>query len=412
VIRVESLGKLYRIGPRKIHTTLRDTIAINFDNFTQRRYKKSHNLEGADAEHIWALKDVSFEVKKGEVVGIIGRNGAGKSTLLKILSRITPPTEGYVHLYGRVGSLLEVGTGFQSELTGRENIYLNGIFLGMKKSEIGRKFDEIVAFSEIERFIDTPIKHYSSGMYVRLAFAVAAHLEPEILIVDEVLAVGDTAFQKKCLERVEAMAKEGRTVLLVSHNMASILQLSSNVMLLDRGRVVKFGEKRSVVSAYLSNNNVVTGEAELDDSNARGKAKFTKIYVRDEAGEASKDIAYENPFYIVVEYEVRAKVDRLFVGLMVSNIENVAVFHTDAYDMTDGRYGIQGEIGHHRASVRIPGALLSPGKYYVSEIGLWSPDFIHHHLLTGSLMSFEITSSHIKPSGSLVLRPKWEWFSE
>ncbi|NOZ64339.1 MAG: ABC transporter ATP-binding protein, partial [Caldiserica bacterium] len=219
VIRVEGLGKKYRLGsPTKYkYKALRDVIGgVLSAPFKIRRSRSGES----EKELIWALKDVSFEVKRGEVVGIIGRNGAGKTTLLKILSRITPPTEGYAEIRGRIGSLLEVGTGFHPELTGRENIYLSGAILGMKKKEIDRKFDEIVAFSELEKFLDTPVKFYSSGMFVRLAFSVAAHLEPEILLVDEVLAVGDASFQKKCLGKMGNVAKEGRTVLFVSHNMA------------------------------------------------------------------------------------------------------------------------------------------------------------------------------------------------
>ncbi|MBC7185500.1 MAG: ABC transporter ATP-binding protein [Calditrichaeota bacterium] len=254
-IRVEGLGKMYRIGGKQErYRTLRDTLS---DAFAAPFRRVSSLLRGQAYgaanlnETIWALKDVSFEVKHGEVVGIIGRNGAGKSTLLKILSRITEPTEGYAEIRGRVGSLLEVGTGFHPELTGRENIYLNGAILGMKKAEIERKFDEIVDFAEIEKFIDTPVKHYSSGMYVRLAFAVAAHLEPEILLVDEVLAVGDAAFQKKCLGKMGDVAREGRTVLFVSHNMAAVLNLCSRAVLLDAGQVIHSGSVIEVVDQYL-----------------------------------------------------------------------------------------------------------------------------------------------------------------
>src|SRR5207247_905772 len=236
-IRVENLSKRYEIGAAKRrHDTLRDQLADGlkalFRNKGQPRQRK---------ESIWALKDVSFEIKHGEVVGFIGRNGAGKSTLLKILSRITEPTAGHAEVRGRVGSLLEVGTGFHHELTGRENIYLNGAILGMKKAEIDRKFDEIVDFSGVEKFIDTPVKHYSSGMHVRLAFAVAAHLEPEILLVDEVLAVGDAAFQKKCLGKMGDVAKKGRTVLFVSHNMAAVTRLCPKAILLDNGSIALSG---------------------------------------------------------------------------------------------------------------------------------------------------------------------------
>jgi lipopolysaccharide transport system ATP-binding protein len=255
-IRVEGLSKRYRIvAAQQRHDTLRDQIAdaftVPFRRIAAAARGQPFAVRGQD-ETIWALKNVSFEVKRGEVVGIIGRNGAGKTTLLKILSRITEPTEGYADIHGRVGSLLEVGTGFHPELTGRENIYLNGAILGMKRAEIERKFDEIVAFSEVEKFIDTPVKHYSSGMHVRLAFAVAAHLEPEILLVDEVLAVGDAAFQKKCLGKMGDVAREGRTVLFVSHNMAAIRQLCETGILLRSGAMAYYGDVSECVATYLA----------------------------------------------------------------------------------------------------------------------------------------------------------------
>jgi ABC-type polysaccharide/polyol phosphate transport system ATPase subunit len=262
-IRVENLSKLYRIGTagRPRYETLYDKIAGAGGRLLDRlrRPLVTHSaihipqseIGNPQSDYIWALKDVSFEVKRGEVVGIIGRNGAGKSTLLKILSRITEPTEGRAYVYGRVGSLLEVGTGFHPELTGRENIYLNGAILGMRKAEIDRKFDEIVAFAEIEKFIDTPVKFYSSGMYVRLAFAVAAHLDPEILLVDEVLAVGDAAFQKKCLGKMGEVAGEGRTVLFVSHNMAAIRQWTQWSLWIHDGHIRECGSSHSVVNRYL-----------------------------------------------------------------------------------------------------------------------------------------------------------------
>ena len=259
VIRVENLSKLYRIGAQERYKAFRDTLT----EAVTKPFRWLHDLwsgngasppDSAD-NTFWALKDVSFEVKQGEVIGIIGRNGAGKSTLLKILSRITEPTAGFAEIRGRVGSLLEVGTGFHPELTGRENIYLNGAILGMHRSEIRRKFDEIVAFAEVEKFIDTPVKHYSSGMYLRLAFAVAAHLEPEILLVDEVLAVGDAAFQKKCLGKMGDVAREGRTVLFVSHNMVAVSHLCSSCVILKDGILLAKGKSNDIVEMYLSNNN-------------------------------------------------------------------------------------------------------------------------------------------------------------
>ncbi len=244
-IRAEGLSKHYRLGAAVQHNTLRDQVMHRLKAFTQWGSGRSE-----PDPSFWAVKDVSFEVKQGEVLGIIGHNGAGKSTLLKILSRITQPTKGTVDIYGRVSSLLEVGTGFHSELTGRENIFLNAAMLGMRRDEVRRKFDEIVAFSGVEDFIDTPVKRYSSGMYVRLAFAVAAHLEPEILIVDEVLAVGDASFQQKCLGKMEEVSRSGRTVLIVSHNMSIIEGLCERAILLEKGRIAKIGKTQTVVEGY------------------------------------------------------------------------------------------------------------------------------------------------------------------
>jgi len=260
IIKVIGLNKRFRIGQRKYYRTLRETV---WDTFAaplraartmghKRRDESSTATASQSAREIWALRDLDLEVMPGEVLGIVGRNGAGKSTLLKILSRITEPTTGRIELYGRVGSLLEVGTGFHPELTGRENIYLNGAILGMRRAEIDRKFDEIVAFAETEKFLDTPVKHYSSGMYVRLAFAVAAHLEPEILLVDEVLAVGDIAFQRKCLGKIGDVARSGRTVIFVSHNMASIESLCSSCILLAGGLLIAKEEPREIIVRYMT----------------------------------------------------------------------------------------------------------------------------------------------------------------
>jgi homopolymeric O-antigen transport system ATP-binding protein len=264
-IRCENLSKQYRIGSPDNYRTLRDAISNHALAPFRRSKNNSHNGHGS----IWALHDVSFEIQRGEVVGIIGLNGAGKSTLLKILSRITEPTRGIAKIQGRVGSLLEVGTGFHPELTGRENIYLNGAILGMRKTEIDRKFDEIVAFAEVEEFLDTPVKRYSSGMYVRLAFGVAAHLETEVLLVDEVLAVGDAQFQKKCFEKMRDIGVQGRTILFVSHNMSAVRSLCRHALILEKGRVVAQGEIDETVDRYLS---------QISSSQSPGEAVETNTF--------------------------------------------------------------------------------------------------------------------------------------
>jgi len=290
VIKIENLSKKYIIGhqQQERYLTLRDTIAQKSKDVAKRLLHPFLSSSGQPltglsvTEELWALKDVSFEIKQGDRVGIIGRNGAGKSTLLKVLSRITEPTEGRVSIKGRVASLLEVGTGFHPELTGRENIYLNGAVLGMTKREIKKKFDEIVAFAELEKFLDTPVKRYSSGMYVRLAFAVAAHLEPEILVVDEVLAVGDIQFQKKCLSKMEDVGSEGKTILLVSHNMATILSLSTKSILLSEGRLIEQGLPQKVISSYQNifyDNSFGQTDLSNVERYGNGSARFLSIFM-------------------------------------------------------------------------------------------------------------------------------------
>jgi lipopolysaccharide transport system ATP-binding protein len=295
-IRVENLGKRYRIG-RKRADTLMDALPRLFSRNEQ--------------DHLWALKDVSFEVKRGEVVGIIGRNGAGKSTLLKILSRITEPTEGRAVLHGRVGSLLEVGTGFHPDLTGRENIYFNGSILGMRKREIDRKFDEIVAFAEVEPFLDTPVKHYSSGMYMRLAFAVAAHLDPEILLVDEVLAVGDFEFQRKCLGKIDEVSKEGRTVLFVSHNLAAVANLCRRGMVLHRGEMERIGTPSEAIAAYLGAVQKKFGSLRgRTDRQGSGKVRVVEVEFRDIRGNAIDRVLSGQSFDIYLHFEAEVGCSR------------------------------------------------------------------------------------------------------
>jgi lipopolysaccharide transport system ATP-binding protein len=309
VIRVENLSKKYIIGHQKKtdrHPALRNIITEWVKTAGHRALSRllARPLPADQAhEEFWALKDVSFEIKQGDRVGIIGRNGAGKSTLLKILSRITEPTKGKIYTKGRVASLLEVGTGFHPELTGRENIFLNGAILGMSRAEIKRKFDEIVAFAEVENFLDTPVKHYSSGMYVRLAFAVAAHLEPEILVVDEVLAVGDAQFQKKCLGKMEDVsAKEGRTVLFVSHNMGAILKLCEHAILLKSGYLLEYGKASPVVSSYLTAQQ--NEEIALVKHAGSGGVKFKDIYITNEKSKRINSFFNDEKFHIHLDAEV------------------------------------------------------------------------------------------------------------
>src|SRR6185436_20045856 len=298
IIKVENLSKQYRIGAhREPYGSLRESLA----RAAKAPFKR---LRNGQPKHntIWALKDVSFEVMPGEVVGIIGRNGAGKSTLLKILSRITEPTSGAIDLYGRVGSLLEVGTGFHAELTGRENICLSGAILGMKKAEIDRKFDEIISFAEVEDFIDTPVKHYSSGMYLRLAFAVAAHLEPEILVIDEVVAVGDYAFQQKCIKKAGQVAGEGRTVLIVSHNLAILGDIAKSAVWIDKGRVRETGSLHSVVQSYVASGCANTGKWELESTPTDIAAFVHGARVLQGKDQSTGEVRIDQPFEIELTY--------------------------------------------------------------------------------------------------------------
>lgn len=372
-IRVQDLSKQYRIGVRqeKYHT-LRDTLVDSLRAQFRRlgRFWKPSAERSAPSDHtIWALKDVSFEIKQGEVVGIIGRNGAGKSTLLKILSRITEPTSGFAEIHGRVSSLLEVGTGFHQELTGRENIYLNGAILGMKRAEIERKFDEIVAFAEVERFIDTPVKHYSSGMYVRLAFAVAAHLEQEVLLVDEVLAVGDAAFQKKCLGKMGDVAKEGRTVLLVSHNMSAILGLCHEAILLDAGQLILRASSSEVVERYLNSESLPGAEktwpAEEQQSNG-GPFRPIAVRVRSAKGAATGLIRSSEPFSIEAEYYLTETVRDLRVQFKLYTTRGELLFISSDRDERQHHEGyFTRGPGRYVSRCHVPGNLLNGGVFIV-----------------------------------------------
>ena len=348
-IRVENLSKQYRIGgPQARYKTIRDSL----NQAVQAPFRRmSAVVRGQSSvvsdETIWALKDLSFEIERGKVVGIIGRNGAGKTTLLRILSRITEPTEGRVRLRGHVGSLLEVGTGFHPELTGRENIYLNGAILGMRRAEIESKFDEIVAFAEVEKFIDTPVKHFSSGMYVRLAFAVAAHLEPEILLVDEVLEVGDVAFQKKCLGKMGQVAHEGRTVLFVSHNMAAVRTLCSQAMLLKGGHVVADGSTEEVISGYLREG-YGDGSPDVDlpsaipDSPAKGiRLRFLSVN-----GAPGARFRLGEPWQVRLDFEVFRELPHFIAAVGIKNAEGIpiATYWSKTQDIGVGKYSVTFDV--------------------------------------------------------------------
>lgn len=330
IITVENIAKRYRIGaPKAAQQSVRDVLTRALKASVVRRRGQANSV----GEVIWALKNINFEVKAGEVVGLIGHNGAGKSTLLKILSRITEPTTGRIALYGRVGSLLEVGTGFHPELTGRENVFLNGAMLGMRRAEIARKFDEIVQFSEIEKFIDTPVKFYSSGMYARLAFAVAAHLEPEILIIDEVLAVGDAAFQRKCLGKMSEVSKEGRTVLFVSHNMTAMQSLCSRLIWLHKGETIEEGRPSDIAPKYLKDafSSSDISERIWDDvRTAPGNetVRLRSARVRPVAGTPADSINIETPLKIEFEYWNLKSDAVLNLSLLVVNEEGVVLFNT------------------------------------------------------------------------------------
>lgn len=367
IIRVENLGKKYILSHQKKepYTALRDVIAEKLKTVGRKLSRPlSSNLKTDNThEEFWALKDVSFEIAQGDRVGIIGRNGAGKSTLLKILSRITEPTEGRVRIRGRVASLLEVGTGFHPELTGRENIFLNGAILGMTKAEIKRKFDEIVAFAEVEKFLDTPVKHYSSGMYVRLAFAVAAHLEPEILVVDEVLAVGDAQFQKKCLGKMEDVsAKEGRTVVFVSHNMAAVKQLCSRAILLSEGMVVLDSTPDEIISNYISET-VKQGAKEEKYSHIKGdlRAQITKVEVN--SGSAGQKI-------VSVFQDIRLRIDYV-VNQFIDELEFFVLIYSYDGEVQGGLF--QRDSGNLFKATGGKGTVylnflncLIPGRYFIS----------------------------------------------
>ena len=380
IIRVENLSKQYWIGRQQSsYSTLRETLdGVLRAPFNRLRRSSEKNSE---EDTIWSLKDVQFEVKPGEVVGIIGRNGAGKSTLLKILSRITEPTTGRVELYGRVGSLLEVGTGFHPELTGRENIFLNGSILGMSRKEIKHRFDEIVEFAEISKFLDTPVKRYSSGMYVRLAFAVAAYLDPEILLVDEVLAVGDASFQRKCLDKMQDVGQHGRTVLFVSHNMPAVTRLCQRTILLDEGRVLQDGPSHQVVSSYLQSGLGTTAFRSwpnLAKAPGNDVVRLRSVRVRTAEGETADALDIRRPIGIEMKYEVLQPGYVLVPNLHFYNEEGVLVFLVSDKDPAWERS--PRPTGQFTSTAWIPGNLLSEGTLIVgAAISTLTPLIVHFY---------------------------------
>jgi len=418
-IKVENLSKQYRIGgPQERYRTFRDTLMngiVSPFRKTRDLIRGVHTGAAGLTENIWALKDVSFEVEKGEVVGIIGRNGAGKTTVLKILSRITEPTEGHAEICGRIGSLLEVGTGFHPELTGRENTYLNGAILGMRKAEIDRKFDQIVAFAEIEKFIDTPVKHYSSGMYVRLAFAVAAHLEPEILLVDEVLAVGDVAFQKKCIGKMGNVAQEGRTVLFVSHNMAAIQSLCPSAMVLSEG-VLRFrGSSMDAISQYLRDRNTTVVSPVIDLAHYRTMSEapiFRTLSVVDEKEVNNTVFPIGSTIVLDLTLHSEKMIKTPHIGIGVNNPLGIRAFTVSTRYSKKPLESFQGET---RIRAVLHDVLLTPGQYFLkATVG----DFLRDLDVVESIPAFEISASDYWGTGKLpsmaqgLMIQNASWFSE
>ncbi len=400
-LTVENLGKKYRLGTSAPYHRLsemlqaapRAVLTAPWKRWRQRRELTAADTAPPAGQHppageFWAVRDVSFEVRQGEVVGIIGRNGAGKSTLLKLLSRITEPTTGRFGVRGRVGSLLEVGTGFHPELTGRENIELSGTLLGMNRREIRRHFDEIVAFAEIDDFLDTPVKRYSSGMYVRLGFAIAAHLNPEILIVDEVLAVGDAQFQKKCLGKMNDVAASGRTVLFVSHNMAAVRSLTSRCILLNRGEMSQSGSTGAVIDSYLAMAGTSSTEV-IYPPHDGSPVRLIRSRVRSDSPNSDHPVMAEEDFHLDVDIEVRRPVADLYLSLVFESGGTV-VYHTGTFLNPNVRFG--SEPGVVRVVVTVPGGTLNTGIYDVTP-GLGHSSGIKLHLPKDNELRIEVGSS-------------------
>ena len=429
-ISVEGVSKIYRIGLREqVHDSIGRSL-LEFVRSPLKNYRKYRSLykfsddvlsgDYAGDDILWALRDISFEVKQGEVVGIIGVNGAGKSTLLKVISRITPPTKGRISIRGRVSSLLEVGTGFHPELTGRENVYLNGTILGMRKLEVDRKFDEIVDFSGVEKFLDTPVKRYSMGMRVRLAFAVAAHLEPEILIIDEVLAVGDAEFQKKCLNKMEDVGNEGRTVLFVSHNMAAVTRLCRRGILLSAGSVLDDGDTHAIVSSYLTSG-LGTKAARRwpgrEDAPGDDSVLLRALRVVDRQGTVAEGVDIRNSVGLQMEFEVREPGHILMPYFRLSNEEGIAIFSTIDQDLK--WHSETRAPGRYVSTAWIPENLLSEGMVYVlaamrTKHRKYRPFQIADAIAFNVIDAMEGGSARGEWVGKLLgaVRPKLDWTTD
>jgi lipopolysaccharide transport system ATP-binding protein len=408
IIEIRGMGKKYKLAETQRYLALRDVISNAGKKLFTRKEKE---------KEFWALQDINLDIQPGERVGIIGKNGAGKSTLLKILSRITPPTTGSIKLHGRVASLLEVGTGFHTELTGRENIYLNGSILGLKKAEITRQLDAIIDFSGVEKFIDTPIKHYSSGMQLRLAFSVAAHLEPEILLIDEVLAVGDIEFQKKCLGKMEEVStNHGRTILFVSHNLDSLRKFCSTTILLDGGKIIEQGGTEQVISLYVSKHLETNAEmfwknGKPDHSNA---VTLYKAWLHDENGKCRSRFDTTEKIGISMDYEVMNEQYVFTHGINVFNQEQVNVFNS--HDLTSMNGDQKKKKGSYKATAWIPGNLLPEGIFTIS-VALFVPNPLDVLIQQQNILNFEMYTDFSKFSarGNYaddfpgVLRPLLNW---
>jgi lipopolysaccharide transport system ATP-binding protein len=416
IVEIQHLSKEYRLG-RKFKRTenFREFITRNV-SAPMRAFTRRPATKEAREQRFWALRDISFDVQQGDVIGIIGRNGAGKSTLLKVLSRITDPTEGLVRLRGRMASLLEVGTGFHPELTGRENIFLNGAILGMRRVEIVSKFDEIVTFAEVEKFLDTPVKHYSSGMYVRLAFAVAAHLNPEILVVDEVLAVGDIAFQKKCLGKMSEVSKGGRTVLFVSHNMAAVENLCTRGVVLDRGTLVFEGTSKQAVQHYLNDVAGLQGGSGqvVDLDTARDRRSFVakllkriEFFTKDDVP-LTGGVPIGEPLKIRVHFELPRATDSFNVGLGFNNVFGQRVFTAHSLFEPDRSHGQR--VGLQVFVCDIPSLTLTPGDYSLRiwlDIGNTEADLVEDAARVSVIESDYYGTGKVPWNGAFVLKHRW-----